>query len=469
MDKQTILIAEDDQALADALSKTLTSAGFDVLLASDGNAALAHMQAWSVNLLLTDVQMQPMDGLSLLERVVSEHPGLPVVMMTAFATVTRAVEAMRLGARSYMVKPFVVDDLLEVVKDCLQERPAATAGTANTGQIVCGDMTTLTLLGITAKVADSDATVLLTGESGTGKEVFARYLHQNSPRSAAPFVAINCAAIPEAMLEATLFGYEKGAYTGAERGCEGKFEQANNGTILLDEISEMDLALQAKLLRVLQEREVERLGGKRSITLNVRVLATTNRNLAADVEAGRFREDLYYRLNVFPLYIPPLRERRGDVLPLVQHFLGQYCSGQRATPRLTSLAEKRLMQYPWPGNVRELENLVQRTLILLSGDTISESELAFEDPSGNSGDVRQGVAEAISTGDLTHDLRMEERRLIIQALSNGAGSREAAARMLGISPRTLRYKLARLRDADLAIPDRHHPEPIATSIAAGGV
>ncbi|MEM8549070.1 MAG: sigma 54-interacting transcriptional regulator, partial [Pseudomonadota bacterium] len=256
--------------------------------------------------------------------------------------------------------------------------------------------------------------------------------------------------------------HEKGAFTGATQAMPGKFEQAQGGTLLLDEVSEMPLALQAKLLRVLQEREVERVGAKRSVSLDVRVLATSNRNLAESVNNGEFREDLYYRLNVFPLHIPPLRERRGDVLPLVVHMLKHYCRGQRAVPSLSPMAEKRLLQYDWPGNVRELENLVQRTLILLQGSDIAEADLAFETRSP----VIAEADDATPCGDLQDDLRVEERRLIIDALSAGAGNREAAANRLGISPRTLRYKIARLREAGFALPEHLlHPNRRTTSAA----
>ncbi|MEM7764345.1 MAG: sigma-54 dependent transcriptional regulator [Pseudomonadota bacterium] len=452
MPKPSILIAEDDLDLAEALAGTLKEAGYRVVSASDGSDAITTLKSTQIDLIVSDVQMTPMDGIALLETVVGEYPQIPMILMTAFATVNKAVDAMRRGARGYLVKPFVADELINAVADALSA--SGIADNQTDGTLVCGDANTLSLMSIASRVATSDATVLLTGESGTGKEVFARFLHQNSRRSEAPFVAINCAAIPESMLEATLFGHEKGAFTGANQSSAGKFEQANGGTLLLDEISEMDLGLQAKLLRALQEREVERLGGKHPIALDLRVLATTNRNLAAEVEAGRFREDLYYRLNVFPLYIPPLRERRGDVLPLVQHFLQRYCAGERAVPTLSPLAEKRLLQYRWPGNVRELANVVQRTLIMLGGNTISDADLAFESTAGLPPSQRASETLAQETsGDLIHDLRLEERRLIVSALKRGAGNREAAAEMLGISPRTLRYKIARLRDADLAIPD----------------
>ena len=342
-DRATVLVVEDDADLAEALTAARGDAGFDAVIAGDGSAALEIAGRMPVQLVLSDVQMQPMDGLALLERMREVHPGVPVILMTAYASVPRAVEAMQLGAETYLVKPFETIELLDTVERTLARRRSLSVTGVETGAVVCGDADTVSLLGIAARVAACDATVLLSGESGVGKEVFARYVHNRSSRADQPWVAINCAAIPEQMLEATLFGYERGAFTGAQQARPGKFEQANGGTLLLDEISEMDLGLQAKLLRVLQEREVERLGSNKTKRVDVRVLATTNRNLAADVEAGRFREDLYYRLNVFPLHVPPLRERRGDILPLFRHFLGRYCEGQRARPSLTARAEKRLL------------------------------------------------------------------------------------------------------------------------------
>lgn len=463
-------MVEDDGDLAEALCTILGDAGFATLHASDGEAALELAGANPVNLILSDVQMQPMDGLQLLAASRSEFPGVPVVLMTAYASIDKAVAAMRGGAETYLVKPFDATELTETVERTLKRHRSLSVTSVETGSVVCGDPDTVSLLGIAGRVAGCDATVLLSGESGTGKEVFARFIHNNSPRADAPFVAINCAAIPDNMLEATLFGFEKGAYTGAHQASAGKFEQANGGTLLLDEISEMDLGLQAKLLRVLQEREVERLGGKRSIALDVRVLATTNRNLALAVEYGEFREDLYYRLNVFPLHIPPLRDRRGDVMALFQHMLHRYCKGQRALPAISPMAEKRLLQYAWPGNVRELENLVQRTLILLQGDRIAEADLRFEAGALSLAcTTAQPEASVRDCGDVTgglqEDLRQEEQRLILNALQNDAGNREAAARTLGISVRTLRYKIARLRDAGLNIPDKHRSTDAHASVA----
>jgi two-component system response regulator FlrC len=302
------------------------------------------------------------------------------------------------------------------------------------------------LLRLAERVATSKATVMLGGKSGTGKEVFARYIHARSPRADGPFVAMNCAAIPDNMLEAILFGYEKGAFTGAYSQAPGKFEQAQGGTLLLDEVSEMSLDLQAKLLRVLQEREVERLGGRRLISLDVRVLATSNRILREEVSAGRFREDLFYRLNVFPITLPNLKDRPGDILPLARHLLERY-SGITA-PRLGEAAEQALLAHDWPGNVRELENLIQRALILVEGDLITLEHLMFESLT-ETGILVPQVAE----GALSEGLRDVEAQIILETLREQGGSRKKTAQQLGVSPRTLRYKMARMRDSGLNVPE----------------
>ncbi|MEK7736665.1 MAG: sigma-54 dependent transcriptional regulator, partial [Pseudomonadota bacterium] len=306
---------------------------------------------------------------------------------------------------------------------------------------------------LAARVARSDATVLLTGESGTGKEVFARYIHEQSARSGGPFVAINCAAIPDNLLEATLFGYEKGAYTGAQTAQAGKFEQANGGTLLLDEISEMPLSLQAKLLRVLQEREVERVGGKKPVPLDIRVLATSNRDMAEEVKQGGFREDLFYRLNVFPLEIPPLRQRPGDILPLARHLVAVHGGRLGRTARLASAAEAKLAAYAWPGNVRELENVIQRALILAPDETIEAEHLMFSTAAGMlttaATALRTGAEPAAvdkATGDSSANIKDLERQHILDTLASVGGSRRLAVERLGLSERTLRYKLKQYRD-----------------------
>jgi two-component system response regulator FlrC len=328
------------------------------------------------------------------------------------------------------------------------------------------------LIDLARRVAASDCTVLIVGESGTGKEVLARFIHRCSPRSRQPFIAVNCAAIPENMLEAMLFGYERGAFTGAHAAHAGKFEQAQGGTLLLDEVTEMPLGLQAKLLRVLQEREVERLGGRTPIALDVRVLATTNRRLREDVAAGRFREDLYYRLNVFPLAITPLRARRDDVLPLAMQLLSGRCRPGEQIPALSADAAHLLLTYPWPGNVRELDNLLQRALILVNGPVIRQEHVQFElandavtnepatvpvktsvlETAALATNATVAAANSASVSSLAHSLDQTERDLILHALRSGQGNRREAAERLGISQRTLRYKLARLREAGVEVP-----------------
>jgi two-component system response regulator FlrC len=444
---QAILIVEDDRALAEALQDMLELATYSVTLAHDATAALAVLNQQRFSLVLSDVHMPGMDGHGLLRRIRALHPDLPVLLMTAYATVEKAVEAIREGAVDYMVKPFEADVLVTTVARYARSESDGPHG------VIAEDPRSRELLRLAARVAESEATVMISGESGSGKEVIARYIHDHSPRRDAPFVAINCAAIPENMLEATLFGYEKGAFTGAYKMTPGKFEQAQGGTLLLDEISEMALALQAKLLRVLQERELERLGGGKVIDLDVRVLATTNREMRSEVAEGRFREDLYYRLNVFPLQLLPLRERPGDIVPLARAILARV-TGQsgRPTPLLSKAAEQQLRDYPWRGNVRELDNMMQRALILAEGDTIDSSALHFENFSGFTpvavvapAPGNSPVADEVSGESLNGDLKQREYRLITEALA--VGSRQAAAERLGISPRTLRYKLAQMREA----------------------
>ncbi len=348
---------------------------------------------------------------------------------------------------------------------------AAISVRTETDPVACAP-SSLRLVDLARRVAASDCTVLIVGESGTGKEVLARFIHSRSPRASRLFVAVNCAAIPENMLEAMLFGYERGAFTGAHAAHPGKFEQAQGGTLLLDEVTEMPLSLQAKLLRVLQEREVERLGGRTPVPLDVRVLATTNRRLREEVAAGRFREDLYYRLNVFPLAIAPLRLRRDDVLPLAMQLLCARCRPGERIPALSAEAAHLLLTYTWPGNVRELDNLLQRALILVNGPVIRPEHIQFElvnesalapaspdsitavsaagDPAG-ANSFANSMANSLASS-LADSLVQTERELILDALRNGQGNRREAAERLGISPRTLRYKLARLREAGVDVP-----------------
>jgi two-component system response regulator FlrC len=445
-----ILIVEDDAALREALVDTVRLARYDVLEAIDGEDALSILEKTRVGMVVSDVQMKPMDGHTLLAEVKRRQPYVPVLLMTAYGIIDRAVAAMRLGACDYITKPFEPDVLLQqIVRHML---PAAYG---EDDQIVAADPLTQEVLELVRRVAVTDATVLITGESGTGKEVLARTLHRLSHRSAKPFVAINCAAIPENLLESTLFGHEKGAFTGAVTAAAGKFEQAEGGTLLLDEVSEMPLPLQAKLLRVLQEREVERVGGRKPIPVDIRVLATSNRDMAAEAAAGRFREDLYYRLNVFPLHNPPLRERRGDIVPLARRILARGIGGGQASYSLSPEAEAALTTYRWPGNIRELENVMQRAMILASGPSIgakhlvlpkAQAEASAVTPTTQSG---SGVApvEAEPT-----DIRSLERRHILDTLAAAHGVRRAAAGTLGMSERTLRHKLQQYRREGYLVP-----------------
>jgi two-component system response regulator FlrC len=353
--------------------------------------------------------------------------------MTAYGKVADAVSAIQNGAVDYITKPFNANDLIHKVN------AIAKSSCVTQDNIIHEDAQTKRIVELATQVSQSDASVLISGESGTGKEIFAQYIHNSSKRKAHPFVAINCAAIPENMLESILFGYEKGAFTGAYQSTMGKLEQGNNGTILLDEISEMPLFLQAKLLRVLQEREVERLGAKKMTKLDIRIIATTNRKLAQEVAEGTFRQDLYFRLNVFPLHIPPLRSRIDDIIPLSTYFIQKYTHDN---PKFTLSmdAKRKLISYSWPGNIRELQNVIQRAIILSKNNHIEAEDLSFEekDPIFNS-----PVSE--NNNDLAEQLIDKENDLILKVLQKNAGNRNASADELGISPRTLRYKLSRMK------------------------
>ena len=447
-----VLLVEDDHALREALADTLLLAGHDFKAVGSGEDALLAVAGESFSLVVSDVNMPGMDGHQLLSRLRASHPQLPVLLMTAHGAVERAVDAMRQGAADYLVKPFEPKALLDLVA----RHALGSLGAADAEGPVAVEPASAQLLTLAARVARSDSTVLISGESGTGKEVLARYIHQHSQRVTQPFVAINCAAIPDNMLEATLFGHEKGSFTGAIAAQAGKFEQADGGTLLLDEISEMPLGLQAKLLRVLQEREVERVGGRKPIALDIRVVATTNRDLAGEVAAGRFREDLYYRLSVFPLAWSPLRERTADILPLAERLLAKHISKMKHAPvRFSAQAQACLIGYPWPGNVRELDNAIQRALILQQGGLIEAADFCLAGPVACAPlpvmAPASAAAPAESAGALGDDLRRREFEMIIDTLRAERGRRKEAAERLGISPRTLRYKLAQMRDAGMDV------------------
>jgi len=476
--EESVLVVEDDAALRDALLDTLRAADLAAVGAADAPAALQVLQTREIALVISDVQMPGPDGYQLLSSVRRLRPDLPVVLMTAYGTVAQAVAAMREGATDYIVKPFDAQALIAMARHQLALRVIPN-------ELVAVDPASKRLAALARKIAQNDATVLLTGESGTGKEVYARFIRDHSARAGAAFVAINCAAIPENMLEATLFGYEKGAFTGAAAAHAGKFEQAQGGTLLLDEISEMDLGLQAKILRVLQEREVERLGGTRSISLDVRLIATSNRDLPEEVRAGRFRADLYYRLNVMSLELMPLRERREDILPLARRALQAHARAGQAALSLSTEAEQKLLRHEWPGNARELNNIVQRAAWLASGGIIHAAELetgaAARDTGAATGDgapsvnvARMNVTGLVAPPPLAplapqeaglgHDLKVRERELILATLRDTGGNRKLTAERLGISPRTLRHKLQQLKAAGVRVPHLHEQGILAVPL-----
>ena len=443
-DAARILLVEDDEALAEALQDALDLADYVTVRARDGAEALQLLAGEAFHLMVSDVKMAPMDGYTLLRRARQGYPELPILLMTAWGTIQDAVAALQLGAVDYLVKPFDAALLLDKVKRHLRvPRRQGEEG------LVARAPAMAAALQVARRAAQTDVGIMLLGESGVGKEVMARYIHSKSPRAQGPFVAVNCAAIPETLLETTLFGHEKGAFTGASQASPGKFEQAQGGTLLLDEVTEMAPGLQAKLLRVLQERDVERVGGRRRVALDLRVIATSNRDLRQAVAQGVLREDLYYRLNVFPIRIPALRERKEDILPLTELFLERYAAahGSRRVPQLDARARRAMLEWRWPGNVRELENVVQRMVILCDGRDIGIDDLMLED----------GARLELPPGEPEGDSGLEgaqaenERRLIADALKDSQGSKKQAAERLGISPRTLRHKLQRLREAGLEI------------------
>jgi len=450
----TVLIVEDDRELREALCTTLKLAGMKYIEADCAENALLQLDKKVVDIVVSDVNMPGMDGHELLRHVKEKAPGLPMMLITAYGQIKHAVDAMQSGAADYLVKPFEPQVLIQSITKVLGQSGVLADGNAP----VAEDPSSKQFFQVARKVAESESTVMISGESGTGKEVLARFIHEHSPRKNKPFVAINCAAIPENMLEAMLFGHEKGAFTGAYASSPGKFEQANGGTLLLDEISEMDPGLQAKLLRVLQEREVERVGGRKPIALDVRVLATTNRDLKEYVSESKFREDLYYRLSVFPMMWKPLRERKLDIWPIALRLLAEHSVKMKREGIQFEAGVKALLnQYHWPGNVRELDNAIQRSLIMATGMVVKTSDFCLDMAEAASCVAGQDFQESFVSTDvhieveedrsaLGKDLKLREYQIIIDTLKQENGKKKQAAEKLGISPRTLRYKLAQMRD-----------------------
>jgi len=443
---EKILVVDDDKLVNEFVEETLTRSGYDVTSSMSGEDAVELIDVEDFDLILSDVRMPRMDGIELLKRIRKTSPATMVIMITAFGTVKNAVEAMKIGAHDYILKPFSPEELELTVKKALDYHDLRAendmlreeVGRKYSFDNIVGKNKTLTDVFDLVKVAaDSRATILITGESGTGKELIAKAIHYNSPRHDEAFIRVNCASLPENLIESELFGHEKGAFTGAIKQTKGRFELADDGTLLLDEISEMPMSLQAKLLRVLQEYEFERVGSGTPIKVDVRVIATSNRNLKSEIRQGNFREDLFYRLNVIQIEIPPLRARKDDIPALVDHFVEKYNEeNKRSVDKVDDVAMKILLNHHWPGNVRELENIVQRGVVTCRATTITAEflpEYLTMGESMDSGDVR--LPMPVSIAEL-------EKYAIMESLKFTGNNRSKAADILGITSRTLRNKLA---------------------------
>ena len=457
-DPATLLVADDDPGLRESLERTLTREGYRVVLASDGRAALERVQAGGVDLIVTDLRMPGLTGLELLRAAKAIRPDVDVILLTAFGTVEEAVKAMKDGAYDFLTKPFRREQLLKLVDKALERRDLIEQNKAlkkqledirAKGQMIGASPAFRRMLTLVEQIADSSATILIQGESGAGKELVARAIHERSGRRTGPFVAVNCAALPETLLESELFGYEKGAFTGAAGRKEGRFELAHGGTLFLDEVADLSLVTQPKILRVLQEGEFERLGGTRTIQVDVRIVAATNQDLTEMVREKRFREDLYYRLNVITVRVPPLRERHEDIRLLAQHYLRVYAAKNgRKLEGLSNEALERLESYAWPGNVRELENLIERTVLLARKDRIDAEDLP-EEVAGVKRPPRDAILELVGT-----PLAEVEQRLLDETLRITGGNKTQAAKLLGIDVRTVARKLERREDDQAEGTDR---------------
>jgi len=447
MTKLDILIAEDEPAQREMLSGFLAKQGHHVLTAANGEEALAKVKAHTLDLAIVDYKMPGLTGLDVLQKAKQINPGLDLLILTAFGTIDTAVAAMKAGAADYLSKPIDLEELLividriagrrtlesenEILREQIREKEVSQ------DQIVHGSRQMAELINLAGRVAASNATVLIQGESGTGKELFARLIHRLSPRSAKPLIVVNCAALSENLIESELFGHERGAFTGATQKRVGRFEQADGGSLFLDEIGEISPAVQVKLLRLLQEGEFQRVGGNQTFKADVRLISATNQDLGSRIKEGAFREDLFYRLNVVPLKIPPLRERREDITPLVDHFVRRFAKENRKPIEGVSReAMDQLVKYDYPGNIRELENILERAVVIARGATLTAAELPF---GGRLPDEEEetGAGE----GSLRQALETLERRMVADAMKAAGGNQSRAAEMLGLSERMLRYKL----------------------------
>jgi DNA-binding NtrC family response regulator len=447
----TILVIEDKESMRAMLKATLEGEGYEVILAQDGAEGVKRLADERVGLVLTDLKLPKRDGFEVLRAAKADHPLLPVIVMTAYGTIENAVKAVKEGAYDFLTKPFDTEHLLVLIKRALDATRVATENILLRSELadkvglptIIGKSSPLQeITNAIRKVAPTNATVLLHGESGTGKEVFARSIHYLSERKDGPFVAINSAAIPRELLESELFGYERGAFTGADMRKLGKLELADKGTVFLDEIGDMDLALQAKILRVLQEQVIERVGGSRPIRINVRIISATNKDIEKAVAARTFREDLFYRLNVFPITIPPLRERREDIPALAQHFLSRYSAEVRKGPlTFADDALEILMKSPWKGNVRELENVIERAAIYSDGGVVRIQDLGIKEAN-----VLEALAEHVPMEGPLQEVaaaatRIAESRRIRQVLKQTGGNKTRAAEVLQVSYKTLLTKI----------------------------
>jgi DNA-binding NtrC family response regulator len=420
---KTILVVDDDQQLRSALKEAICRMGYAVILAEDPHDALKKLDNTPLSMIITDMKMPGMDGVEFIRKARKKTGSLPILVITGYATVENAVNAMKEGACDYLMKPFSFDALTNAID-------SITAGMSHVhGEVLTNNENMKNLIHLATNVAMSDMTVLILGESGTGKELLARYIHRTSRRNKKPLIAVNCAAIPDNLLESELFGYEKGAFTGALERKTGKFELAHGGTILLDEIGEMSATLQAKLLRVLQEKEIDRIGGKQPVPVDVRVIATTNRDLKKEILEGRFREDLYYRLSVFPLHLPSLRERPEDILLLSEHFVTKFSVQMNKTIKgLTKEAAELLTTRQWKGNIRELDNAIHRAVLISKSDLIGADDFMLEENEHFNNPVNGSLKEM-------------EMDMIFRTLEETNGNKTRAARILGVSVRTIRNKL----------------------------
>ena len=478
-----VILVEDDEDLREAIAVTLRMKGIDFVTHQRAETVVPLLRPDLNTVLVTDYKLPGMSGIDLLKIAQKECPDLPVVIMTAFADAKLAVEALKAGARDFLIKPFVPQQLIEIISRyrapnnapvTVPTSPINTNKTEAVGseirpveqKVIAVDPKTVAIFARCERVAATDTSVLVTGESGAGKEVVAHHIHKTSKRANGPYIAINCAAIPDTLLESILFGHEKGSFTGATKAQSGKFEQANKGTLFLDEIGEMPATLQTKLLRVLQDKKIERIGSTDSIQADVRIIAATNLNLQDQVKAGKFREDLYFRLNVFPIHVPELRKRPLDIIPLAEFFLKRYSVNiARDTLTLSNAAKALLQKYAWPGNVRELENIIQRAVLLADGDQIYAEDLELDDSHLShaslipdheapvseilnlSTKIEQNGTEIASNKSEYQDIESVEREHILKVLAEVNGNRTKAVDILGISARALRYKLKSYKEA----------------------